>query len=70
MALNRWYIGIEFLKCPPSQWGVFRPTIFFICMKITDYGEPYKLDGRPQKKKGGWKEWRCPIGIHFSIERY
>lgn len=72
IELNKWYFGMEILKCPPSMVGIFRPYILFIFVKFKDLGEPYKINGREENKVGGWKYWTSPIGIEFrfKITRY
>jgi len=69
-VLGRWIIGIELLRCPPGTIGIFRPYIFVVCMKIADWGEPGVYGGNSQKRVGGWKEWKSPIGIYFKITRF
>lgn len=68
--LNKWYFGIQFLKCPPSQWKIFRPYIFVYCVKFLSFGDPYVLGGKKKDQIGGWKSWSCPFGISIEITRY
>ena len=70
IELNKWYFGIEILKCPPSQIGIFRPYIFLLCVKFKQLGEPYMIGGKEEKKIGGWKQWSSPFGINFEITRF
>lgn len=70
LDLNKWYFGLEFSKCPPTMYGVFRPYIFVALVKITDYGDVYKRGGSPQKWKGFKKHFLSPIGITFEIIKY
>ena len=70
VELNKWYFGIEILKCPPSQIKIFRPFIFIYCVKYLDLGEPGKLNGRPEKKIGGFKRLTCPYGIKLEIVKF
>jgi hypothetical protein len=70
IKLNKWYVGIEILKCPPTMVGIFRPYFFFICVKFKTLGEPYMIGGKKEEKIGGWKRWSSPIGIVFEIIRY
>ncbi len=67
MVLNKWLIGLEIRKCPPTMSRVFKPHIRVFFIKFTDHGEPGKFDGRPQKKIGGWWTWTCPFGISIEI---
>ena len=64
---GKWLFSIEIVRCPPYMHKVFKPHIFIVFAKIIDPGEPYKLDGRPMKKKGGWWSWTLPFGIVFEI---
>lgn len=68
--LNKWYFGIDFLRCPPSQVGIFRPSIFIWCVKWLDHGEPGMFNGRPEKRKGHWKEFNFPWGIRIEIIKF
>lgn len=70
LELNKWYISLEILKCPPTMFGVFRPYIFIIFTKFKQFGELYILGGPEEKKIGGWWKWSSPIGIEFRINRY
>jgi len=70
MEINKWYIGIEILKCPPTMRDVFKPYFFVMFMKYIDFGDFHiRPDGRPAKVKGGWKMWSFPIGIEIRIIR-
>lgn len=68
--LNKWYIFIEILKCPPNQIGIYRPYIMIGFVKWTDHGEYGKFNGRKEKKIGGWREYSSPIGIEFKLLTY
>ena len=68
--LGKWYVGIEILKCPRYQIRVFRPFIFIWCVKWEDFGEPDRLNGREEKRKGIIKTWTSPIGIFVEITKY
>ena len=71
LKLNKWYIGLEINKCPPTMFGVFRPHIFIIFVKFKQFAEPYDLLGNENEIKiGGWKSWSSPIGIELKIRRY
>jgi len=65
--LNKWYFGIEILKCPPSMFRVFKPFIFIWWFKIIEEGELWKIGGKAGKKKGGWWHWTSPKGISIEI---
>lgn len=69
--LNKWTISIEISKCPPWMIprGAFKPYINIVCVKFSDFGEPGKIDGRPEKYVGGWRKWVSPFGIRITIER-
>lgn len=67
IPIGKWLFCLEIVKCPPYMYKVFKPNIRIVFAKIIDPGEPYKLDGRPIKKKGGWWSWTCPFGIVFDI---
>lgn len=66
---DKWHIGVRILKCSPRKMGIFQPEIMFCFVKWQDFGEPYKLDGRPEKKMGGWKTFEFPWGISIKIHR-
>lgn len=68
--LNKWYFGIEILKCPPTQVGIFRPYFFFVCLKFKQLGEPYMIGDKEEKKIGGWKSWSFTFGFRFEVIRY
>lgn len=67
VPVGKWLFAIEILKCPPSMCRVFKPYISLIFTKIIEAGEPWKIDGKPQIKKGGWWSWTCPKGISIKI---
>lgn len=68
--LDKWYIGIEFLKCPPSQYGIFRPTIYVWCIKWKDFGEPGVFNGAEEEVIGGLKRFYFPYGISINITKF
>lgn len=68
--LNKWYWGIEILKCPRTMIGVIRPQLFLCFVKFIDYGEPYKINGRKEVKKGGYKTFTSPYGLRIEISKY
>jgi hypothetical protein len=65
-----WYVGIEIRKCPPWTIGAFRPWIFIWAFKVLDHGEPGKLDGRPERKRGGYWYGAFPYSIELIITRH
>lgn len=65
--LNKWYFGIEFLRCPPGRINIFRPFIFLWFVKWEDFGERHLINGRIEKRKGITKEWNSPIEIEFKF---
>lgn len=69
--LNKWYIWLTVLPRSPHRFRVFRPYFIFGFIKIIDSGEPTRLDGRPEKRKGIYKKWEFPIGlsVEINIER-
>lgn len=69
IPLNKWLFFIEIRRCRPDRVGIFKP--YFSCglVKFTDFGEMDRLDGRPQKKKGGWWSGEFPVGIAIEIIR-
>jgi hypothetical protein len=70
IQLNKWLFSIEIGKCPPHMFGIFRPYINLIFIKIIDEGEPYKIDGRPSVQKGGVWRWVCPFGISIEFRKF
>lgn len=68
-TVGEWYMGIEILSCPPERRSIFKPYLFVWFFKITDAGEPYKLEGRPREKIGGWLVWESSIGIAIEVIR-
>lgn len=69
IELKKWYIGIEIRSCSPQRIRCFKPWIRFVCVKFTDFGEPAKINGAPDKKIGGWWTFESPIGIIIEIIR-
>lgn len=65
-SLDRWYIGVEFLRCPFTMGGVFRPEIRVWCFKVIDYGEPYKMFGSEPVRKGFFWKFTSPVGLRFT----
>lgn len=65
--LNKWVIALEIYPRPPHSVGWFKPYIRIVCVKIADFGEPDKFNGRAEKKKGGVWTWTCPYGISIEI---
>lgn len=70
LILNKWYFAVEILLHPPYQHYqgfAFRPYVFILYMKVTDYGtEMYERNGRPRKQKGGYKSFTFPFGFCIS----
>ena len=68
--LNKWLWCIEILRCSPSRYPrhIFKPYIFICFTKFIEYGEPYKLNGKEDIKKGDWKYWESPIGLYWEIK--
>lgn len=69
-GLNKWTVGVEILRYSPT-WHyhgfAFKPYIFVVCMKVTDYGtEHLEINGKPAKIVGGWKKFESPIGFCIS----
>lgn len=67
IPLNKWLFSIEVLKCPPQMIGVIKPCVFLVCTKIIEAGEPWKVNGKPEVKKGGWWSWTVPYGLIVDI---
>jgi len=65
--LNKWYYGIEIIKCNPQIAGILKPYIFIWCIKWLDFGEPYMLNGRKEKRKGFTKRFEFPYGIRIEF---
>ena len=69
--LNKWFIGVEVKKYSPVMFYdgfAFKPYFIFVFTKIIDMGTEYtELNGRPQKKIGGWLRVEFPIGIFIKI---
>lgn len=63
--LNKWYWGIELLKHPYSMFRGFRPQVNVWCIKITEYGEYGKKNGKFEKTKGFYRTFLCSWGIDF-----
>ena len=51
LKLNKWYIGLEIHKCPPTMCNIFRPYIFIICVKFKQFAEPYDMLGNEEEIK-------------------
>lgn len=67
VLVGKWIIGAELHKCPRSMHRVFKPQLFICCVKIVDAGEEWKLGGRPQVRKGFFREFTFPFGVVFEI---
>lgn len=66
--INKWYIGIEIKRYPPTMLGegLLKPHVFAYFVKFTDFGE--RAYSQP-KKKGGFFYWTCTFGISIQIVR-
>ena len=65
--LNKWYYGIEIIKCNPQILGILKPYILIWFIKWFDFGEPYTLNGRKEKRKGIIKRFEFPYGIRIEF---
>lgn len=67
LTLNKWYFCIELRAHPPYMVRCFKPFLFICLVKITDYGEPGKHEGRELKYSGFYDHFVFPWGIVIDI---
>lgn len=67
LALNKWCVGFEILKCPSGMCNIFKPTLVIWCFKFLTESTMHLVDGRPALMKGFRKYFVFPWGISIEI---
>lgn len=67
--LNKWYFAVHIMSRPSYKIGIFQPCVLLCLTRVYQYGEPYKINGKPEKKFGGFRFYTFPYGISITITK-